>query len=69
MNADPIIGRRLFTDGATRDVFADREGQYVIGDGAPAGPEAARWPSWKWANEPGRVESVVRRRSMPVPKQ
>jgi hypothetical protein len=32
MNADPIIGRRLFTDGATRDVLADYDGQYVIGD-------------------------------------
>ena len=32
MNADPIIGRRSFTDGVTRDVFLDAEGQYVLGD-------------------------------------
>ena len=36
MNAsDPIIGRRAFTDGVTRDVFANAEGQYVFGDDGP----------------------------------
>jgi hypothetical protein len=30
MIADPIIGRRLFTDGVTRDVYRDEEGQYVF---------------------------------------
>ena len=33
MNADTIIGRRVFTDGSTRDVFLDDVGQYVIDDG------------------------------------
>ena len=32
MNADPVIGRRAFSDGVTRDVFADATGQYVLGD-------------------------------------
>lgn len=29
---DLIIGRRLFTDGSTRTVFADDLGQYVLDD-------------------------------------
>ena len=33
MNAnDPIIGRRAFSDGITRDVYLDATGQYVLGD-------------------------------------
>ncbi len=32
MKADTIIGRRAFTDGTTRDVFEDADGQYVLGD-------------------------------------
>ena len=30
--SDPNIGRRSFTDGITRGVFADATGQYVLGD-------------------------------------
>jgi hypothetical protein len=33
MNPDTIIGRRQFTDGMTRDVYLDDEGQYVLDDG------------------------------------
>jgi hypothetical protein len=32
MSADSILGRRLFIGGATHDVFADDEGQYVLDD-------------------------------------
>ena len=30
--SDPFIGRRAFTTGVTRGIFADATGQYVIGD-------------------------------------
>jgi hypothetical protein len=32
MNAAPIIARRTFTDGLTRDMFGDVEGQYAFGE-------------------------------------
>ena len=32
VSADRIIARRSFTDGSTRDVFADADGQFVLGD-------------------------------------
>jgi hypothetical protein len=28
-----VIGQRQFTDGATRPVYADEQGQYVVDDG------------------------------------
>jgi hypothetical protein len=28
----PVVGRRLFTDGRVRPVYADGERQYVLGD-------------------------------------
>jgi hypothetical protein len=30
MNTDPVVGWNHFTDGATRGVFADAEGQHVL---------------------------------------
>jgi len=37
MNADPVIGRRSFTDGVERDVYLDGdEGQYVLDDDGEA---------------------------------
>jgi hypothetical protein len=30
--SDPIIGRRQFADGQTRDVYLDVTGQYILGD-------------------------------------
>ena len=41
MNPDPAIGRRQFTDGTTREVFADDEGQYVLDDDETARRSAA----------------------------
>ena len=32
MNTDPIIGERYYTDGATRPVYWDPRGQYIIDD-------------------------------------
>ena len=32
MNGDDVVGKRLFTDGVTRDVYLDADGQPVLGD-------------------------------------
>jgi hypothetical protein len=32
MTADPIIGRRRFTDGRTRDVLVVADGKYILDD-------------------------------------
>ena len=50
MNAEPIIGRRQFTDGKTRDVYEVATGQYVLGDDG----RMVRGEAW------GRLQSRAR---------